>query len=76
MFDGNLTGRLSRWVINQLIQDVPEGSELCEFDCRRLQCTEREWMMCNRRLSKAAGELMPDERNDRILSSKRKAVGL
>jgi uncharacterized protein YecT (DUF1311 family) len=51
-----------RWLRNQIIQEVPEDSALCEFDCRKGQCTMEEWETCDRRLNKAAGELMPSSR--------------
>lgn len=41
------------------IKDVPEDIALCEFDCRKEQCHYDEWASCERRLTKAAGELMP-----------------
>jgi hypothetical protein len=47
------------WLGSELIQDVPEESALCEFDCRKPQCTYKEWSSCRRRLERAAGELMP-----------------
>jgi hypothetical protein len=43
----------------QWIDDVPDDVALCEFDCRKGQCTYGEWASCERRLSKTAGELMP-----------------
>lgn len=46
-------------VRGQIVGEVPETDALCEFDCPRLQCTEGEWEICNRRLHRAAGELMP-----------------
>jgi len=51
--------RLSLWVLNQIVQDVPKDSELCEFDCGKGQCTYGEWAVCERRLGHAQGELMP-----------------
>ncbi len=51
--------RFRRWVSNQLIQDVPDGIALCEFNCRKQQCTVKEWAACNRRISGASGELKP-----------------
>jgi hypothetical protein len=30
----------------------------CDLECREHQCTEREWIMCRHRLSKATGKLM------------------
>jgi hypothetical protein len=44
---------------DHLIEEVPEDIAVCEFDCRKGQCLYREWISCERRLSKAAGELMP-----------------
>jgi hypothetical protein len=49
------------WLRRQFVDDVPEGDALCEFDCRKLQCTEEEWKVCDRRLHHAAGELMPEK---------------
>ena len=51
--------RLWQWVKDQIIGEVPEGSALCEYDCRKIQCTAAEWATCDRRLDRAAGELMP-----------------
>ncbi len=56
--------RIWRWLHNQMVQDVPEDSALCEFDCRKGQCTMEEWENCERRLAKAAGELMPSPRKN------------
>jgi hypothetical protein len=55
----SLLTRLWRWAADQIVQDAPEGSELCAFDCKKAQCTHQEWEVCQRRLNKAAGELMP-----------------
>ncbi len=52
-----------RWLRNQIVQEVPEDSSLCEFDCRKGQCTMGEWESCDRRLNKAVGELMPSPRD-------------
>ena len=43
-------------VLYQFIEDVPEENARCELDCREHQCTEREWIMCRHRLSKAVAE--------------------
>jgi hypothetical protein len=53
--------RVWRFFMNQLVQDAPEADMLCEFDCRKEQCTVGEWQTCERRLRRAAGELMPGE---------------
>lgn len=55
----NLLRNIWGWAGRQLIGEVPEGDALCEFDCRKLQCTEGEWETCQRRMQRAAGELMP-----------------
>lgn len=51
------------WLRSQFVQPVPDEVSLCEFDCQKLQCTMGEWETCDRRISKAAGELMPISRN-------------
>lgn len=39
-----------RFLMNHLIQDVPESLALCEFDCRHPDCTPEQWASCERRL--------------------------
>ncbi len=56
--DGSLV-RLWRRLNDQIVGDVPEEIALCEYDCRKQQCTTDEWATCDRRLRRAAGELMP-----------------
>lgn len=58
--NNNLTYRFASWMMSHIIQDVQEENAVCEYDCRKPQCTESEWMSCRRRLERAAGELMPD----------------
>jgi hypothetical protein len=50
--------RMWRRLLNDLAQDVPEAIAVCEFDCRKEQCTGNEWAKCERRLKEASGELM------------------
>jgi hypothetical protein len=45
-------------ILFQYIEDVPEENGVCELDCRNHLCTEREWIICRHRLSRAAGELI------------------
>jgi len=52
------------WLRRQVVDDVPPGDGLCEFDCRKPQCTEGEWEVCERRLRGAEGELMPEQKPD------------
>ena len=53
---------ISDWVSRQFIREVPESDALCDYDCRKLQCREGEWETCERRLRRAAGELMPENK--------------
>jgi len=46
-------------VQKQFIEDVPADIGLCEFDCRKPECSMGEWQNCDRRIVKAAGELSP-----------------
>ncbi len=55
-----LLARSLQWIKGQLFTEVPKEIELCEFDCRKEQCTLGEWETCDRRLQQAAGELMPN----------------
>jgi hypothetical protein len=57
----NFLKSVGQWVKDEIAQDVPEESALCEFDCRKDQCTHEEWESCERRLRAAAGELMPPD---------------
>jgi hypothetical protein len=60
-----LFARIWRRIKGEVVGDVPAEDALCEFDCRKNQCMKDEWATCERRLSRAAGELMPDKRGDR-----------
>jgi hypothetical protein len=55
-----LLRRLVDLVLSRIIQEVPEGIRICEYDCRRVQCSQGEWETCERRLNHARGELMPE----------------
>ena len=54
-----------QWLKNQIAQDVPASGGLCEYDCRKQQCTEEEWATCERRIQRAAGELWPETKPPR-----------
>ena len=58
-FTQSLGALWQRWKRRWIAVDVPDDIALCEFDCRRGQCHYDKWASCERRLSKAAGELMP-----------------
>jgi len=51
--------KFGQWVKNQIAQDVPGSVGLCEYDCRKQQCSEGEWATCERRIQRAVGELWP-----------------
>ena len=44
--------RLRCLVTDQIIQDVPSDIAVCEYDCRKSQCTLGEWETCEHRLPK------------------------
>jgi len=55
-----LRRKMWQWLKDQIAQEVPEADALCEYDCRKQQCTEEQWTTCERRIHKAAGELWPE----------------
>ncbi len=59
--------RLWQKIRGEIVQTVPEEIALCEFDCRETSCSAERWRKCQRRISKAEGELKPglDCRGDR-----------
>jgi hypothetical protein len=52
--------RFVPWIKDQWVRSVPGEIAVCEFDCRKDQCLEGEWVSCERRITRAAGELRPD----------------
>jgi hypothetical protein len=56
--------RLGHWMKEQVVTEVPAELAICEFDCRQAPCSSEEWATCQRRISRAAGELMPFVRED------------
>jgi hypothetical protein len=49
-------------VKRQIVDDAPEETAICQFDCRKAQCMRAEWDACERRIRKGAGDLFPDSR--------------
>ena len=41
--------RMHRWITDQIIEDIPCEIAVCEFDCRKTQCSSAEWETCERR---------------------------
>ena len=50
----NYFHRLWQRLKGQIIQDVPEDVQACEFECRKLQCAMGDWEKCERRLCSMA----------------------
>jgi hypothetical protein len=42
--------RLLQQLRSKVIQEAPEDIQLCEFECRKLECTMGDWEKCERRL--------------------------
>ncbi len=38
-------------VMGNLVQSVPEELAVCEFDCSAVECSQKKWENCPRRLS-------------------------
>ena len=51
--------KIWQWWKDQIVE-VPASDALCEFDCRKEQCSQNEWESCERRITTAAGELWPE----------------
>jgi hypothetical protein len=49
-----------RWFSGHLLGEVPDDIALCAFDCKRAPGPEEEWATCERRINRAAAELMPE----------------
>ena len=47
-------------ILYQFVEDLPEENGVCELDCRKVQCTERDWIKCRRNLRRHSGEFLPD----------------
>ena len=39
-----------KWFKDQVVRDVPEEVQLCEFYCRKSECVMDDWEHCERRL--------------------------
>jgi hypothetical protein len=47
--EATLFDRGWRFLIDHLIQEVPDSIAVCEFDCRETDCTVERWASCERR---------------------------
>ncbi len=44
-----LIARIRHWVLDRLVQDVPESLSACEFDCRKPHCSHSASSPCSLR---------------------------
>lgn len=49
--------QIATWLTRQWVMEVPEDLAFCEFECHKTECQMNG--RCQRRLSRAGGELMP-----------------
>jgi hypothetical protein len=42
--------RLRERLLQAIVQPVPDGLALCEFECTKTECSADEWRHCKRRL--------------------------
>jgi len=47
--DGGYLSRFLQWLKLQIVSEVPAEDAVCEFDCRKQQCSYGEWAACTRR---------------------------
>ena len=40
----------SHWLKAQWVSEVPEDLAICEFECRKSQCSSDDWARCVRRV--------------------------
>jgi len=57
--EASLFDRGWRFLMSQLIQDVPDSIAVCEFNCRETDCSAERWASCERRLLHASRERVP-----------------
>lgn len=46
----NCTTSLRERLIQAIVQPVPDGLALCEFNCSKNECSVDQWRHCKRRL--------------------------
>jgi hypothetical protein len=42
--------RLRERLLHAIVQPVPDGLAMCEFECSKTECSADEWKHCKRRL--------------------------
>ncbi len=53
--------KLWLWIKSLVVQDAPEDIAPCEFDCRRLECRQGDWEVCDKRLDRVSDGTSPAE---------------
>jgi len=59
--DASLFDRGWRFLLDQLMQEVPAGLAVCEFDCRETDCTMERYVSCERRLQAGRPAAVPSK---------------
>ncbi len=60
----NPATELSDCLLFQLVEDLPDENAPCELDCKKVQCTEREWINCRWRLRQFGNGIMQNRASD------------
>ena len=50
--------KLWHWLKTQWIEEVPDHLAICEFECRKSQCSSDDWARCVRRASNPPKKLV------------------
>lgn len=50
---------LADFLKRQIVEEVPDELAICEFECRKEQCYGADWLTCERRTGKGAGQWSP-----------------
>jgi hypothetical protein len=50
--------RLLQWIKDHIVQDVPAGLAVCEFECRQERCSVSQWQACELIADKPAIEFV------------------
>jgi hypothetical protein len=54
-------GKVSRWLADHLVQNVPEEVSVCEYDCQESHCNIAKWAICEKRRQQPAGRCFERE---------------
>ena len=51
--------KICHWFKAQWVAEVPDDLAICEFDCRKSQCSFDDWSRCTLRISNTPKEFVP-----------------